>query len=161
MISQLRNLGFTLTLIGCVSFCGVNTCQAKSAVTVKRIAEADLDNLMNGQENRLLISFMAAWCAPCVDELPTLNNLYKKYNHQGLKIIGISIDLGGPAQMQPIVSKMKINFPVYWYGEKAVTKFSLNAIPMLLFISQGKIIERLPGRRSEKFLDRKIRDLLK
>jgi thiol-disulfide isomerase/thioredoxin len=109
----------------------------------------------------LLVSFMAAWCGPCVDELPALNNLYKKYRKRGIKLIGISIDLGGPSAMQPIVSKLKIKFPVYWYGETAVNKFNLNAIPMLIFIREGKIVERLPGKRTERFLDSKIRKLLK
>ena len=157
----LRNPGLTLAVICSVIILGAGVCRAGSTATVERIAEAALDNLMNGKDNRLLVSFMAAWCAPCIEELPALNNLYKKYNHRGIKIIGISIDVGGPAQMQPVVSKLKLDFPVYWYGEKAVTKFSLNAIPMLMIINRGKVVERLPGRRSEKFLDRKIRELLK
>jgi hypothetical protein len=31
----------------------------------------------------------------------------------------------------------------------------------LMFIRQGKIVERLPGKRTERFLDQKIRELLK
>ena len=62
--------------------------------------------------------------------------------------------------MQPIVKKLKIEFPIYWYGEKAIDKFKLNAVPMLLFIKQGEMVERLHGNRSEKFLDQKIREFL-
>ncbi|MEX1352455.1 MAG: hypothetical protein AB1Z31_32560 [Desulfobacterales bacterium] len=58
-------------------------------------------------------------------------------------------------------SKLKIEFPIYWCGEKAIDKFKLNAIPMLLFIRQGEMIERLDGNRPEEFLDRKIREFLK
>ena len=130
-------------------------------VLVKPIEEAKLDEMLSARDNRLVVTFMAAWCGPCIDELPALNNLYKKYKDRGIELIGISIDLGGPSAMQPIVSKLKIDFPVYWYGEKAVTKFRLNAIPMLMFISRGEIIERVHGRRTEKFLDQKIRELLK
>jgi hypothetical protein len=36
----------------------------------------------------------------------------------------------------------------------------LNAIPMLLFIRQGEMVERLPGRRPEEFLDKKIQGIL-
>ena len=63
--------------------------------------------------------------------------------------------------MQPIVKRLKIEFPIYWYGEKAIDKFNLNAIPMLFFIRQGEVVDRLRGTRSEKFLDQKIRELLK
>jgi len=103
---------------------------------------------------------MAAWCGPCIDELPALNNLYRKYKNKGLRVIGISIDLEGAVAMQPVVNKLKIEFPVYWYGEKAIQKFNLTAIPLLLVIKRGKIVERLPGRRPDKFLERKVQEIL-
>ena len=160
-MKRFKNAWFTLTAITGIVFCIAMVTRAETGITIERIEEATLDNLIKDGHSRLLVSFMAAWCGPCVDELPALNNLYKKYKDRGIELIGISIDLGGPSAMQPIVSKLKIDFPVYWYGEKAVDKFNLNAIPMLIFIRQGKIVERLPGKRTEKFLDHKIRELLK
>ena len=71
------------------------------------IEEAALDELMKKKGNLLIVSFMAAWCGPCIDELPALNNLYRKYKDQGLKVIGISIDLEGAVAMQPVVNKLK------------------------------------------------------
>jgi hypothetical protein len=56
---------------------------------------------------------------------------------------------------------MKTSFPLYWYGEKAIIKYNLNAIPMLLFVKQGRIIERLRGKASATFLGKKIREFLK
>ena len=133
---------------------------AEAGVTIERIEESALNDLMEDRSNRMLLNFMAAWCGPCIDELPVLNRLYAKYKKQGIKFIGISIDQGGPAAMQPTVHKLKIDFPVYWFGEKAINKFKLNAIPMLIFIRQGKVVERLPGRRPESQLDKKIKQLL-
>jgi len=147
-------------VLAIVLFTGI-AAHAGSGAKVKRIEEAALGKLITADDNRLVLSFMAAWCGPCIDELPALNKLYKKYKDRGLRLIGISIDLEGPAAMQPIVSKLKIDFPVYWCGEKAINKFKLNAIPMLLFIRQGEVVERLQGNRPEKFLDKKIQELLK
>jgi len=126
---------------------------------VKPIEEAALDELIKNKDNRLVVSFMAAWCGPCIDELPALNNLYRKYKEQGLNLIGISIDLEGAAAMQPAINQLKIEFPVYWYGDKAIKKFSLTAIPLLLIIKQGEIVERLPGHRPEEHLERKIQEI--
>ncbi len=134
--------------------------QAGTGAVIERIDEATLDKLIRADDARLVLNFMAAWCGPCIDELPALNKLHKKYKDRGFQIIGISIDLEGPGAMQPVVKKLKIEFPVYWCGEKAIDKFKLSAIPMLLFIRQGEMIERLHGRRSEKFLDKKIREFL-
>ena len=134
---------------------------AGAGVTIQKISESALDELIKSDNNKILITFMAAWCGPCIDELPALNKLYQKYQKQGLKLIGISIDLEGPKAMQPIVDKLKISFPIYWYGDTAVQKFSLFAIPMIFLVKDGQIVEKLPGRRSEKVLNKKIREFLK
>ena len=147
-------------VLAIVFFTGIAV-QAESGALVKPIDEATLGKLISADDNRLVLSFMAAWCGPCIDELPALNKLHKKYKDRGFQIIGISIDLEGPGAMQPIVKKLKIEFPIYWCGEKAIDKFKLNAIPMLLFIRQGEMIERSDGNRPEEFLDRKIREFLK
>ncbi len=128
---------------------------------VTKIVEPALDAKIGDKKNRMALVFMAAWCAPCIDELPTLNKFHKKFKNQGLEIVGISIDLDGPDAMQPVVNALKIDFPVYWYGEKAVEKFALFAIPMMLLVKEGEIVERIHGRRPDSFLDEKFRNLLK
>jgi len=135
--------------------------EAEAAASISKIEESVLDAKIGDRKNRLVMVFMAAWCGPCIEELPTLNKLHQKFNDQGLKIIGISIDLDGPEAMQPILNELKIDFPVYWYGEKAVEKFALFAIPMIILVRGGEIVERIHGRRPESFLDKKFRNLLK
>ena len=132
-----------------------------AAGSIRKIEESELDAKIGDQKNHLVMVFMAAWCAPCIDELPTLNKLNQKFKTQGLEIIGISIDLDGPDAMQPVVDQLKVNFPVYWYGEKAVEKFALFAIPMLLLVKEGQIVERIHGRRPESFLNEKFMSFLK
>ena len=40
----------------------------------------------------VLIDFWATWCAPCIEELPSLMRLYSEKKDQGFEIIGISMD---------------------------------------------------------------------
>lgn len=133
---------------------------ASAAVTIQKISESELDEWIKAKDNKIVVTFMAAWCGPCIDELPALNKLYKKYKENGLKLVGISIDLEGPKAMQPIIDKLQVSFPVYWYGDAAVQKFSLFAIPMIFLVKDGQVVEKLPGRRSEKVLNKKIREFL-
>ena len=133
---------------------------ARTAVTVEKISEAALDELIYSGKKKIVVTFMAAWCGPCIDELPTLNKLHQKYRARGFQLIGISIDLEGPQAMQPIIDKLKIGFPVYWYGETAIQKYSIFAIPMIFWVRDGQIVDTLGGRRSEKELDKKIRQFL-
>ena len=160
MIRFRNNIFIRSAILAVVLFTGI-AAQAGSGAEVKRIEEAALDKLITADDNRLVLNFMAAWCGPCIDELPALNRLHKKYKDSNVQIIGISIDFEGPGAMQPIIKKLNIEFPVYWCGEKAISKFNLNAIPMLLFIRRGEMVERLHGNRPEKFLDQKIREFLK
>jgi len=133
---------------------------AASNNIVERIGLADLDKLIKDKDCQCLIVAMAAWCGPCRKELKPLSKLYDKYKDRGLKVVGISLDLDGPEAMQRILEKAKVSFPVYWAGEEPVRKYNIFALPMLLFIKNGEEVERVVGKRSEKFLDRKIRDFL-
>ena len=159
MLGRSRFIGIFVAL-AVVVFTGFPA-KVAAAGKVTKIVESALDAKIGDKKNRMAVVFMAAWCAPCIDELPALNKLHKKFKNQGLEIIGISIDLDGPNAMQPVVSALKIDFPVYWYGEKAVEKFALFAIPMLLLVKEGKIVERIHGRRPDSFLDQQFQNLLK
>jgi thiol-disulfide isomerase/thioredoxin len=138
----------------------ISDVDANAGVTVEKISEAALDELIQSNNAKMVITFMAAWCGPCIDELPSLNRLSNKYNSRGLKFIGISIDIEGPRAMQPIIDKLKVGFPVYWYGESAVKKFSIFAIPMIFLVKNGQIVKKLPGKRSERDLEKKIQKFL-
>jgi thiol-disulfide isomerase/thioredoxin len=143
-----------------VAFAGGGS-EALASVTIVPIEESKLDELLGAKDNQLVVTFLAAWCGPCVDELPILNKLYHKYKNKGLKLIGISIDIEGPRAMQPFADKLKIDFPIYWYGEKGVKKFKLNAIPMLFFIKDGEVVDKLYGRHPESSINKRFREFLK
>jgi thiol-disulfide isomerase/thioredoxin len=133
---------------------------AGSRNVVIRIDRTSLDKLLNQKDSRYVVAIMASWCAPCIDELPTLNRLHARYQSRGLHLIGLSIDFAGPEAIQPVVDRLGVVFPVYWYGDKAVEDFGLSAIPMLFFVRNGQIVEKLPGRRPEAFLEKKFRQFL-
>jgi thioredoxin-like negative regulator of GroEL len=138
----------------------ITNANASGGVTVQKISEAALDQLIYSDQKKIVVTFMAAWCGPCIDELPALNKLHQKYSPKGFNLIGISIDLEGPQAIQPIIDKLNVGFPVYWYGESAIEKYSIFAIPMIIWVKDGRIVERLPGRRSERDLEKKIRKFL-
>lgn len=134
---------------------------AGSANPVVPMNLSELEQMINDPANRHMVVAMASWCQPCREELPILNALHAKYLEQGVKIVGISLDAGGPEAMQPIVDKAKVAFPVYWVGDGAVEKFDIYAVPMLFFIKEGRVIDKVPGKRSRSYLEKKIDRLLK
>src|SRR5579863_6365343 len=40
----------------------------------------------------LILNFWASWCAPCVQEIPSLNQIQKMFASQGLVVLGVSVD---------------------------------------------------------------------
>jgi thiol-disulfide isomerase/thioredoxin len=103
---------------------------------------------------------MAAWCAPCIKELPDLNALYTKYSANGLKMVGVSVDFDGPSAMQPIVDRLKVDFPIFWLGEEALEAFGISGIPLLIFIKNGSEVEKVVGLHSKGFFAEKIETFL-
>ncbi|MEO5922249.1 MAG: TlpA disulfide reductase family protein [Bryobacteraceae bacterium] len=40
----------------------------------------------------LVLNFWAAWCAPCVQEVPSLEAFQQAYGPQGVVVLGVSVD---------------------------------------------------------------------
>ena len=58
----------------------------------------------------LLINFWATWCAPCVEEMPMLSDLQKRYSAQGFEILGIALD--DPEKAGDFVAELGIRYPI-------------------------------------------------
>jgi thiol-disulfide isomerase/thioredoxin len=129
-------------------------------VRVNRLKLDQMDQMIHHPSSQCLVVFLAAWCLPCIKELPDLNKIYLKYEAQGFKMVGFSLDLEGPQAIQPIVTKHRIRFPVYWVGEAAIEKYQIKGIPLLWFVRNGQVVETLKGKRPYKLLEAKIRDFL-
>jgi peroxiredoxin len=43
-------------------------------------------------EKAILLDFWSIYCAPCVEQMPAVIELYEKYNEMGLEVFGISLD---------------------------------------------------------------------
>ncbi|MGA8238949.1 MAG: TlpA disulfide reductase family protein [Desulfobacterales bacterium] len=115
---------------------------------------------MVAADGHFLLVFTAAWCAPCIKELPDLNALYAKYRASGLKLVGVSVDFDGPSAMQPIVDRLKVDFPIFWLGEEALEAYEISGIPLLIFIRNGSVVEKVVGLHSKAFFAEKIETFL-
>ena len=152
-IYQLAVFLTALTMGGGMAGAGQNAVQPLELVR--------LDQMLAADSGSVAVVFIAAWCMPCIEELPDVNALYKKYSAKGLNVLGLSLDLGGPQAIQPFVDHHKLQFPVYWVGEKAIKAYNIKGIPLILLFENGKITQRIMGKRSKKELDRIFAKFLK
>jgi cytochrome c biogenesis protein CcmG, thiol:disulfide interchange protein DsbE len=56
--------------------------------------------LHNLRERVIVLNFWATWCPPCVQELPSLEQLQNKFKGRGVEVVGISVDVDGKAYQQ-------------------------------------------------------------
>jgi peroxiredoxin len=59
----------------------------------------------------VLVNFWAAWCVPCAEEVPQFIALQKKYQDQGLQVIGFSVD-DDAQELQSFYRKYQMNYLV-------------------------------------------------
>ena len=71
----------------------------------------------------LLVNFWATWCAPCEIEIPWFIDFQKKYQDDGLEVIGISLDEEGPEKVKKYVAEHKVNYKIVMGDEKTAEAF--------------------------------------
>ena len=115
-------------------------------------------NLKNFKNKLIILNFWATWCAPCVEEMPSLDFLqsYKKLNN--LKIFPINIGQEDLLKSKIFFKKLKIkNLDIYFDPTVNLSKkFLLRGVPTTILINkEGKEFARIVGSidfRDEKFI---------
>lgn len=98
----------------------------------------------------LVVNFWAPWCAPCVQEMPELNQVARASAAQGINVIGIGID--SPSNIAEFAGKLQISYPLYvagMGGTDLARKFgnSNGGLPYTVLIgADGKVVKTYLGK---------------
>jgi thiol-disulfide isomerase/thioredoxin len=65
----------------------------------------------NYQGKVTLVNFWATWCPPCVEEVPSLNNLAARYAGKNFEVVSIDFR-ETPQQLKAFAEKIPVDFPV-------------------------------------------------
>lgn len=105
----------------------------------------------------LLMNFWATWCPPCVEELPLLNDFYRKNKPHGWQVLALAVDQPGP--VQAFLQSKPLDFPVAMAGASgsALTQSLGNiggGLPFSVLIGgEGGVLHRKLGRITPADLD--------
>ncbi|MFH0887295.1 MAG: TlpA disulfide reductase family protein [bacterium] len=112
---------------------------------------------LNGKQVKLssfrgkivLLNFWASWCPPCREEMPSIENLFKKMKGKDFKILAVSLDEGGADVVKKFIAKNRYTFPVLLDPDNnAAGKYGIYSIPTTYIIDkQGYIIDYYIGGR--------------
>lgn len=93
----------------------------------------------------VVVDFWATWCAPCKEELPVLQKLYKKYGSQGLVVVGVSVDKDA-ANLPEFLKKLAVTFPIVHDANHSVTgKYSPPRMPSSYIVDRKGIVKYVHG----------------
>ncbi len=57
----------------------------------------------------LVLNFWATWCAPCIEEIPSLSQMQKRFAGSGVVVVAVSIDKN-PEKYRAFLNKIHVSF---------------------------------------------------
>jgi peroxiredoxin len=111
----------------------------------------------------LFLTFWAPWCIPCREELPALEDLYKKFGKDGLQVIGISVD-DSLKDVQAFLSKVPISFPILLDKGDVNESYRVTGLPTGFIVGKDGIIRNVHRGFGKEFIaiyEKEIQELLK
>ena len=130
-------------------------------ITFKNIDQIDVD-LDDYKGKLLILNFWATWCAPCREEMPSLDLLQADKNFDNLKIFPINIGQEDIAKSKNFFKELNIKNLQIFYDPTVnlAKKFTLRGIPTTIFFDKkGREFARVIG--SIDFYDKKFIEWLK
>ena len=111
-----------------------------------------LDNkslsLSEFQGSYVLVNFWATWCKPCVREIPSLNNLYKKFKDKNFEIIAVNVGQNAEVVNNFINTTSPIDFTILLDENIDLVSWKVEAIPTTFLVDdKGTIIYKVEGEK--------------
>ncbi len=141
----------------------------KNIIIHKDLKEYDSFTFFDQKNNKLdlkdfkgkliLLNFWATWCAPCKEEMPSLDKLQINKNLDNLKIFPINIGDDSVEKSQKFYENLDIKNLKFFFDNKITLakKLSLRGIPTSILIDKdGKEFARIIGSidfQNKKFID--------
>jgi thiol-disulfide isomerase/thioredoxin len=83
-----------------------------------------------------MINFWATWCGPCRQEMPLLEQMYKKYRPMGFTLLGVTVE-PDPAGAEDWLKETPVSFPILFDRENRVSKlYNVSGMPSSVLIDR-------------------------
>lgn len=109
----------------------------------------------------LIVNFWATWCAPCVKEMPDLDELSKKY--PDMHFVGLAIDT--VANVERFLKKVQVSYPLLVAGHGGIETMkalgnSKGGLPYtVIFDADSRIVRDILGQVDPSDLDASLAKL--
>jgi thiol-disulfide isomerase/thioredoxin len=114
-----------------------------------RLIDGRRQTLADYRGKAVILDFWATYCPPCIEGIPHFNELKRRYEAEGLQIVGLHV--GGDEDKPNIpefIEKLQMSYGL-GYPEQTTTDFYLQGddrIPQtLVFDRNGRLVEKFVG----------------
>lgn len=92
----------------------------------------------------VLLNIWATWCAPCRDEMPSIQALHESMGPKGLKIVAVSIDQpGDELKIQDFIKEFGLTFEVLHDSTGSIqTFYRTTGVPETFIIARDGTIRK-------------------
>ena len=109
----------------------------------------------------LVIDFWATWCMPCIEEIPNMKKLYKKYKPRGVEFVGISLD-SNKKTLTNFISDRKLKwlhtFSGKGWSDPTARKYGIGGIPSIWVVGKdGKVVSDAARGRLERLIKQALK----
>ena len=88
------------------------------------------------QRDATLIAFWMVSCVPCLEEMPLLDAMYKKYKAMGFTLIGVNVEPDSKAA-EEFLKKLPVSFPVAFDAESKVSQlYNVQGMPSTVIVDR-------------------------
>ena len=95
----------------------------------------------------VLVNIWATWCPPCVEEMPSMQKLYRSFERSDLEILAVSVDALGAEAVAPFMRQNKLSFPALIDAKGTMkTLYGTTGIPESFILDrQGRVVKKIIG----------------
>lgn len=89
----------------------------------------------------IMLNFWATWCPPCRAEMPSMENIHKKYDPEKFVILAVSVDRSKRKNVEEFIKDNGYSFAVFHDSDNKLSrKFAIRSIPTTYIINKDGII---------------------
>lgn len=111
--------------------------------------EGERVTLADFRGKAVLVNFWATWCAPCLKELPSLDNLEARLGGRDFEVVAIAADPRGPEVARQFLDRLNIANLKLYADPRLMLASSIggaNVLPVsILYDASGNEVGRLIG----------------